>query len=132
MASCTNRSTTDFPRLDERFALNPYRYGFFAAIEKTEHVDTFDLLVRLDLKTGQRTTYRVPKGDALSEPVFVPRSDRSTEGDGYLLATISRGAEKRSDLAMFDAATLEDGPIALAQLSHRVPLGFHGNWRKIA
>jgi carotenoid cleavage dioxygenase-like enzyme len=122
----------DFPRLDERFALNPYRYGFFAAIEKTEHVDTFDLLVRLDLKTGQRTTYRVPKGDALSEPVFVPRSDRSTEGDGYLLATISRGAEKRSDLAMFDAATLDDGPIALAQLSHRVPLGFHGNWRNIA
>jgi carotenoid cleavage dioxygenase-like enzyme len=122
----------DFPRLDERFALNPYRYGFFAAMQKQEYIDTFDLLVRLDLQTGQRTTYGVPSGDALSEPVFVPRTGSSTEGDGYLLATIYRAAENRSDLAIFDAATLGDGPIALAQLSHRVPLGFHGNWRSIA
>jgi carotenoid cleavage dioxygenase-like enzyme len=90
------------------------------------------VLVRLDHQTGKRTTYGVPSGDALSEPVFVPRSASSTEGDGYLLATIYRGAENRSDLAMFDAATLEDGPTALAQLSHRVPLGFHGNWRNLA
>jgi carotenoid cleavage dioxygenase len=43
----------DFPRLDERFALNPYRYGFFAAMQ---NAGTFDLLVRFDLKTGKRAT----------------------------------------------------------------------------
>jgi len=38
-------------------------------------------------------------------------------------------AEHRSDLAIFNGAMLADGPIALAELSHRVTLGFHGNWR---
>ena len=74
----------------------------------------------------------MPKGDVASEPIFVPRSGASAEGDGYLLATIYRGAENRSDLAVFDAATLEQGPIAAAELSHRVPFGFHGNWRPAA
>ena len=78
---------------------------------------------------GSTEPYGVPSGDALSEPVFVPRSGSSGEGDGYLLSTIHRGAEKRSALAIFDAATLEDGPIALAELSHRIPLSLHGNWR---
>jgi carotenoid cleavage dioxygenase len=122
----------DFPRLDDRFALSPYRHGFFVAMQTTEHVDIFDMLVRFDLKTGKRTTYGIASGDALSEPVFVPRNATAPEGEGYLLATIYRGAEKRSDLAIFDAGTLEDGPIALAELSHRVPSGFHGNWRNTA
>ena len=122
--------SSDFPRLDSRYALSPYRHGFCAATEKREAVDMFDMLVHFDLEKGKRTTYRVPPGDAFSEPVFVPRRADAAEGDGYLLATIYRNAEKRSDLAIFDVATLEDGPIALAQLSHRVPFGFHGAWRQ--
>ena len=31
--------------------------------------------------------------------------------------------------AVFDALDLPRGPLALAHLSHRVPAGFHGNWR---
>jgi carotenoid cleavage dioxygenase-like enzyme len=74
----------------------------------------------------------LPPGDVVSEPIFVPRAGDAAEGDGYLLATVYRGAENRSDLAVFDAATLERGPIAVAELSHRVPFGFHGNWRPAA
>jgi carotenoid cleavage dioxygenase-like enzyme len=84
--------------------------------------------VSYDFRTGKRATDGVPKGDAFSEPVFVPRGEQSGEGDGYLLATIYRAEERRSDLAIFDAMTLADGPIAVAELSHRVTLGFHGNW----
>jgi carotenoid cleavage dioxygenase-like enzyme len=68
----------------------------------------------------------------VSEPIFVPRNGGAAEGDGYLLATVFRGAENRSDLAIFDTAVLEQGPIAVAELSHRVPFGFHGNWRPAA
>ena len=35
----------------------------------------------------------------------------------------------QGDLAVFDATGVDKGPIALAHLSHRVPAGFHGNWR---
>jgi carotenoid cleavage dioxygenase len=30
---------------------------------------------------------------------------------------------------MLDAQNLAQGPLAKAMLDHRVPYGFHGNWR---
>ena len=119
----------EFPRFDERRAGLDYRYGYFAARIDRQPGGGFDTLAHIDLTTNARTDYRLPEGDAVSEPVFVPRSAGAAEGDGYLMATIFRAAENRSDLALFDAAALDQGPIALAELSHRVPYGFHGNWR---
>ncbi len=119
----------EFPRLDERFAGLPYRHGYFAASGDSS-IDGFDMLVHLDHATGKRTAYQLPTGDVTSEPVFVPRAATAPEGEGWLLATVYRGADKRSDLAVFDAAQLDKGPIAVAELSHRVPHGFHGNWRQ--
>jgi carotenoid cleavage dioxygenase len=40
-----------------------------------------------------------------------------------------RAGEDRSDLIVLDTSHIEAGPIATAALSHRVPHGFHGNWR---
>jgi carotenoid cleavage dioxygenase-like enzyme len=47
------------------------------------------------------------------------------------MATIFRQANTGaiSPCSVFDAAEPAAGPIALAGLSHRVPYGFHGNWR---
>jgi carotenoid cleavage dioxygenase-like enzyme len=122
----------DFPRLDDRFALGAYRHGYFAAKEEESQVGVFNALVHRDHATGRQTSYTLPAGDAFSEPVFAPRRADAPEGDGYILATIYRGAERRSDLAIFDAMALEKGPIALAALGHHVTLGFHGNWRAAA
>lgn len=120
----------EFPRFDERFAMQPTRHGYFAwrGHESTER-SVFDGLAHFDAATGQRRTWLLPEGDGLSEPVFVPRADDAPEGDGWLLATVYRGADKRSDLAVFDATDIARGPVALVHLSHRVPFGFHGNWR---
>jgi carotenoid cleavage dioxygenase len=30
-----------------------------------------------------------------------------------------------------DAENIEQGPIGKAMLEHRVPFGFHGNWRPL-
>jgi carotenoid cleavage dioxygenase len=62
----------------------------------------------------------------------VPRRPDAEEGDGFLLSVVYRAESKCSDLAVFDALNLADGPLALAHLSHRVPAGFHGNWRDAA
>jgi carotenoid cleavage dioxygenase len=124
--------SAEFPRLDERFAGLDYRHGFFAASSDRKIFDRFDMLAHVDLKTGKRSVFQFPASDAISEPIFVPRGEGAPEGDGYLLATVYRGAEHRSDLAVFDAAGLEQGPLACAELSTRVPFGFHGNWRPAA
>ena len=70
------------------------------------------------------------KEDAIGEPVFVPSSNEAEEGDGYLIALAYRGIENRSDLLIFSAMDVASGPIATAKLPHRIPYGFHGNWRQ--
>jgi carotenoid cleavage dioxygenase len=124
--------SAEFPRFDERFAGLDYRHGYFAASSNRKDLDFFDTLAHVDLKAGKRTVFQFPAGDAVSEPIFVARGEGASEGGGYLLATVYRGAEHRSDLAVFDATGLERGPLAVAELSTRVPFGFHGNWRPAA
>jgi carotenoid cleavage dioxygenase len=119
----------DFPRLDERYALGRYRHGYFAAKRAAGGAGAFDILVHHDFTTGRQASFSLPAGDAFSEPVFVARHATAEEGDGYLLATIYRASERRSDLAIFEASAIEKGPIGIAGLAHHVPLGFHGNWR---
>ncbi len=119
----------EFPRLDERRAGLPNRVGFFAAMTRPEAGLAFDSLVRIEPGRGRRSLFTVPSGDAVSEPVFVPRAPDAEEGEGWLLAVVFRGAENRSDLLVLDAAAPEAGPVATVMLSHRVPHGFHGAWR---
>lgn len=119
----------EFPRLDERFAGADYRVGFYAASVNGGGDIGFDAIARHDFTTGRRTQYVLPEGDTTGEPAFVPRSPDAREGDGYLMGIVHRGRENRSDLVVFDAGNVADGPLACAELPHRVPYGFHGNWR---
>lgn len=121
--------TGEFPRLDERFTGAKNRHGFYAAHCRPADEPTFDGIARIDLVTGRRELFTVPASDALSEPVFVPRTSDAPEAEGWLLTVAWRGEERRSDLLVLDAGALGDGPVATVQLSHRVPFGFHGNWR---
>ena len=119
----------EFPRLDERFACGTYSHGYYAGVVDGNPALSFNALVHHDFAHDRRSQYVLPDGGTTGEPVFVPRSNDAGEGDGYLLSVVHRGGENRSDLAFFDAENLADGPIACAELPHRVPYGFHGNWK---
>lgn len=122
----------EFPRLDERHAGLPYRWGFAAgrsAPVARGTDDSFDTLLRYDMTSGAKDSFLMPDGQKLSEPVFVPRGPDAAEGDGWLLATAYRPRENRSDLVVFEAGSIGDGPVARAHLPVRVPYGFHGSWR---
>ncbi len=118
----------EFPRLDERFAGLAYRHGYFAANSRGEAKVLFDSIAHIDLKTGKRTAHTFADGMP-GEPVFVPRSADAAEGDGWLVTTVYRPSEDRSDFAVFEAMDVAKGPIGVAELPRRVPYGFHGNWR---
>jgi len=122
--------SAEFPRLDERFAGSPNRHGYYACRKNGDSgAEMFDCLAHIDLAAGRRTLHELPRGDAISEPIFVPRGRDAAEGDGRLLAVAYRGPERRSDLLIFDAQALDRAPIATVGLSHRIPFGFHGNWK---
>lgn len=118
----------EFPRIDDRRAGLAYRHGWFAADSGREGRFKFDAIAQIDAVSGKKAVFELPRGDATSEPVFVPRSANAPEGDGWLLAVVYRGAENRSDLVVLDAQNIAAGPVATASLPRRVPSGFHGNW----
>lgn len=121
----------EFPRIDERVAGLPYRHGWYVCrgvSQPGEPPRLYAGLVHIDHGTPHRDIYQFPAPDVVSEGVFVPRSADAEEGDGWLLATVWRGATDTSDLVVFDARALASGPLCVASLPHRVPVGFHGNW----
>ncbi len=121
----------EYPRIDERRTGLPYRYGYVACIGGPGTGDMFQRAIgRFDHDTRAMQTFHVGDSAAISEPVFVAKSPSSAEGDGYLLATVFEETRNASHLAIFDAQHVKDGPFARADLDHRVPMGFHGSWRR--
>jgi carotenoid cleavage dioxygenase len=126
---CLDDITGEFPRIDERRCGLKNRHGWYACADPASPLlGGFAGLVHVDNQTGRRDDYLLPQGDTISEPAFAPRAADAAEGDGWLLAVVWRARENRSDLAVFNATDVGQGPIALVHLGHRVPDGFHGNW----
>jgi carotenoid cleavage dioxygenase-like enzyme len=119
----------EFPRLDERRTGLSYRYGYMACdTNPAFRVGGFNAIGRVDHKTGSLSLYDVGEGCATNEPVFVPRTPTSAEGDGFLLANVYDANRRATHLVILDAMDVAAGPLAKAYLDHRVPFGFHGNW----
>lgn len=116
----------EFPRIDDRCVGRPNRHGWFVGDGRDG--SPFTRIVHVDHDEGRLDVHELPHGDCASEAVFVPRSAAAAEGDGWLLAVAYRGRTQCSDLLVFDARNVGDGPVGAAHLPHRVPNGFHGNW----
>jgi carotenoid cleavage dioxygenase len=60
--------------------------------------------------------------------VFAPRPGSTDELDGYYLAFVTKLADDRTVLGVWDAADFPGPPRATVHLPQRVPNGLHGNW----
>jgi carotenoid cleavage dioxygenase len=122
---------SSFTRIDERFVTMPYRYVFVQYADS--HFDSSLLgrtdgncIGRFDVQTGQRKPFFPGPGRAIHEPVFIPRSASSAEGEGYLLAVAHNIAEATTELHVIDAMTM-DG-LARVTLPFRSSPQVHGTW----
>ena len=81
-----------------------------------------------DLSTGRLRRFDYGDQTVVEEHIWVPKPGRSAELDAWLLGTTFDARRQATVLNLLDAAHLEDGPIAQAQLPYVLPLGFHGNF----
>jgi carotenoid cleavage dioxygenase-like enzyme len=118
----------EFPRMDERFVgrYNRHAYMNLTMDENLRHL--YDAIVHCDMQTNEKQIHHFGKGSYPLEPIFVPRSNNAKEGDGFLLSYVYHEQGNRSDLVILDAMHVNDEPLAIIQLPHRVPFGFHGCW----
>jgi len=128
----------EFPRIDDRFALRPHRHGWMMAMDPTKPYaedrvgprpfQFFNQLAHLDIATGKIQTWFADEASCFQEPVFVPRTGSSREGDGYLLSLVNRLDERTTDMVVLDALRLGEGPVATVKLPLRMRMALHGNW----
>ncbi|MGY8995085.1 MAG: carotenoid oxygenase family protein, partial [Alphaproteobacteria bacterium] len=90
--------------------------------------EQFNALMRTDTKTGDITTFAFQVSDSVGEPVFVPRPDGTEEDDGWVVAFVYHESDDTSDLTLWDARGIADGPVCAVHMPRRVPEGLHANW----
>ena len=120
----------EFPRPDERYFGQPYRYAWTMATP-TDPTDEFVGETKLfahDLVTGMRQVHEFGPNRHPGEFVFVPEAADSGEGEGWLIGYVVDLAHETTDLVILDARRFAGEPVATIRLPHRIPPGFHGNW----
>jgi carotenoid cleavage dioxygenase len=115
----------EMPRTDDRYQGYPYRHGWLITGRGPSGESN---LGHVDLTSGALTVWSPGERASIHEPQFVPRSDDSPEGDGWILTIVNRLAENRGELAVLDARDIAAGPIATYALPVRVRTTFHGTW----
>ena len=127
----------EMPRTDDRYQMNPHRFGYCAIIDMTHPPAVagtlgpgWNTICRVDLATRTMDRWWVGENTACQEPQFIPRSPDAPEGDGWLMAVLTRfdGAGYQSELAILDAQNIADGPLARVRAPMRLRNAIHGNW----
>lgn len=117
---------SEFPTLHAGYAGRKHRYVYAAIGEPGFFL--FSGLVRTDVATGAKSTYRFPKGVFASEAPFCPRDGATSEEDGYLATFVTDMNADTSECQVFDATDLARGPIARVRLPMRISSGTHAAW----
>lgn len=84
---------------------------------------------RRNLHTGAHDAFDHGPNVYVEEPLFIPAAPDAPEGQGWILHTALNANARRTELHVFNAGHLSDGPVASWQLGYACPFGFHGCWR---
>ncbi len=119
----------EFPRCDPRRVGRPTRWLLSpTGWRRDAPAGFFHALQLRDLHTGRTQRHDFGPGEVVEEHVVVPRPGREAELDAWLLGTSHDWRRGQTVLNLFDAAHLDEGPIARAWLPYALPYGFHGNF----
>lgn len=127
----------EFPRIDDRYATQNHGHGWLLVMDSSLPFNgggarasglRINQLCHMNFRTGKQSTWFCGPDSLIQEPCFIPRSATAPEGDGYVVALIDNVMLNYSDLAIFDAQAIENGPIGRAKLPFRLRQGLHGNW----
>ncbi|KAK1552342.1 hypothetical protein Q3G72_015009 [Acer saccharum] len=132
--------SVDFPRVHECYTGRKQRYVFGSILEnivKVTGIIKFDLQAepeagktKLEVGGNVKGIFDLGRGRFGSEAVFVPRESSAAaaaeEDDGYLIFFVHDENTGKSSVNVIDAKTMSADPVAVVELPHRVPYGFHG------
>jgi carotenoid cleavage dioxygenase len=124
----------EFPRPDERFIGKPYRHAWTVQLKDDGSGEFLPdrFLIHHDLQAGSRRVHDFGAGRLASEFVFQARHAQAAEGDGWLMGYVLDVERQTSEFVILDTQHFGGEPVAVVEIPHAIPLGFHGNWMPAA
>lgn len=109
----------EFPRVNGAHVAKRHRYSWTVLPHG---------IARWDWETGRHQAFEYGSAFWPEEPIFVAKPDSRKEDDGWIVATRLDMERGRTELLIFDAREISDGPLAIFACVYPVPLGFHGDF----
>jgi len=129
----------EFPSVNPRVSCRPHRFIYASCGSDELRSTPVQGLVKLDTVKGVEEKWMPEAHEFLGESIFVERKGVSSgstastatereEDDGYVISFLFNGRDMKTDLVVFDAQKVKDGPISRLQLPVKVPFGLHGSF----
>lgn len=120
--------SSEFPTIDPRVSGRRYsRIVMLTRGGRTEH-EMLNEVSSLQLDTGKLDTYRYPDGVIPEEHLYVPRRSSAPETGGWVVGSSLNYVAQSTELRIFDADRLADGPLVTATLPYALPMGLHAKF----
>ncbi len=116
--------SVEFPRTDPRFAGRPRAYS--ACLGGSSVHPFFQGVAVCDWKRGRTERYDLGPRQIMEEVVFTPRPGGSAEFDGWLVGSSINLDAQATELHVFDARRIADGPICTWRAEVAMPVTLHG------
>jgi len=80
--------------------------------------------------SGESQSFAFGADHMVQEHLFVPKPNAHGERDSWLIGVTLNTRQRATELHVFDAAAVADGPVASWRSRHATPFGFHGTWAR--
>ncbi len=116
----------EFPMIDPRVATRQHKCGYVSSSSQSGSW-WHDGVARIDMNTGEKESFHFGDKHYVGEPIFAVKPGGDID-QGWVLCEVFNGNSGRNGLAVFESATIGQGPVAIAWLDHSLPISFHGTW----
>ncbi|MEZ5937861.1 MAG: carotenoid oxygenase family protein [Hyphomonadaceae bacterium] len=117
----------EFPQVDPRRHGLRRKLTLLAAGSAPNRPGNTSVAVR-DWDSGKTHAYDFGADYLVEEFLIAPKPRGSKETDAWLIGVTLNTKARASELHVFDAASVEGGPVASWRAGYAWPLGFHGAW----
>ena len=119
----------EFPRIAPSMTGRRNRYLYTVGAPSRESIGwRMRQVTKRDHEAGISDSFDYGPGVIAEEHVFVPRHVPRSEDDGWLVGPYLDYVQGSSGIAVFDARSVADGPVARARLDYPLPLALHGHF----
>jgi all-trans-8'-apo-beta-carotenal 15,15'-oxygenase len=116
----------EFPSINPAQVGQAYRYLYMGTATAPTGNAPLQEITKVDLQQGTSITWSAAPSGYVSEPLFIPQPDSTTEDDGWVVTLVYESDRHTTDVVILAAQDLT--VVAKLHLPHHLPYGLHGSW----